>query len=384
LELREERQLSILILTVIVIGFAGLYLTGGGISGLASTGDYGDIFVKSYNAELYLNGTFKETFIYEIEESGKYRMLYRVWDAPLSWGRRDEPYVEPVSISPPLGTISYTKDFQGQVKLLATTQTAYTDDIRSLALKNEAGCYKPEKFEAGEYQIEYVFILHPPLECDADYCHLNLKLADEHLPYKQLTIAIHDPEGFIVHLFTHPPLDVKKEEATWIIMGESPKDTLLEIEMLLKPEIADGMDGFSRAVPDVKEKTLSANSKYSTTYSFFSAVRYALIAMVFFFPVMLALIYYRYGREKFFTVPKFLSYVPKRRKPWLVNLVFKGDAFHFDENGFYATLLDLHRRKIVEIETEGGNGGRLRIKLLEGHEAVEDDYERRVLDFLGH
>jgi len=65
-----------------------------------------------------------------------------------------------------------------------------------------------------------------------------------------------------------------------------------------------------------------------------------------------------------------------------VNLVFKGDPFNFDENGFYATLLDLHRQGILKIEMEGGVGGRLRIELLKGHEAVEDDYERSVVSFL--
>jgi uncharacterized membrane protein len=256
------------------------------------------------------------------------------------------------------------------------------NDIRSLAVRNEVGCYKPEKFDAGEYKIGYVFKLHPPLECDADYCHLNLKLAEEHLPYKQVTIVIHNAGSFVVQLFSHPPMDVRKDNDMWIVIGESPKDTLLEIEMLLKPEIGDIMDGFSREVADVEEKTLSANSKYSTTYTFFSALRYALIAMIVLFPAMLVLIYCKYGWEKVFTVPKFLSYVPKRRKPWLVNLVFKGDPFNFDENGFYATLLDLQRQEILKIETEGEVSERLRIELLKGPDAVEDDYEQRVLWFL--
>jgi uncharacterized membrane protein len=387
LELREERQIAILILVVLLIGLGGMFLTGS-LSGLASSvkGGYGDIYVESYRADLYPNGTLEETFIYENKESGKYRMLYRIWQAPISLERLDKPYVEPISISPPRGTIPYTKDWRGEVKILSTTHTSYTGyiyDIRSLAVLNEAGCYKPEKFEAGEYKIAYIFRLHPALECDAEYCHLNLKLADEHLPYKHLTMAIHDPDGFVVQLFTHPPMDARKDGDTWIVTGESPKDALLEIEMLLKPEFSNVMDGFLQYVSDVKGKTLSANSHYSTTYSFLSALSYTLIAMVFFFPVMLALIYYKYGREKFFTVPKFLSYVPKIRKPWLVNLVFKGDAFNFDENGFYATLLDLQRRKIVKIETDGGKREGLRIKLLKVDEAVEDDYERQVLEFLG-
>jgi uncharacterized membrane protein len=327
LELREREQFALLILVVFLIGFAGVFLIGG-ISGL--TEGYGDVYVESYKADFYLNGTIEETFIYAIEASGKYRMLYRVWEAPLLWERLDEPYVEPVSISSPLGTISYTKDVQGHVTLLSTTENSYSEDIRSLALRNEAGCYNPQKFEAGKYQMEYVFRLHPPLECDAEYCHVNLKLADEHLPYKQLTIAIHDPNDAIVQLFSHPPMDARVDGDGWIMTGESPKDTLLEIEMLLKPEIVDVIDGFPREVVDIEGKTQSANLRYSLSYRFFSALKYILIALIFLFPVLLGLVYYKHGREKQFTVPKFLSYVPTSRKPWLVNLVFKGDAFDFD------------------------------------------------------
>lgn len=63
----------------------------------------------------------------------------------------------------------------------------------------------------------------------------------------------------------------------------------------------------------------------------------------------ISFVYRKYGKEKEFVVPEFLSYVPKKIKPWIVNLVFKGDAFKFDKDGFYATLLDLYRRGIIDI-----------------------------------
>ena len=58
--------------------------------------------------------------------------------------------------------------------------------------------------------MNYVFRLHPPLECDTEYCHLNLKLADEHLPYNKVIITIHDPQGYVSQLFEHSLMDVKK------------------------------------------------------------------------------------------------------------------------------------------------------------------------------
>lgn len=232
------------------------------IAGDCGIGGCGDVYVENYRADLYMNGTLEENFVYEIKESGKYRMLYRNWEAPLSQERLDSPYIEPVRIASPLGTIPYAKDVQSRVKILSTTSyTGYTDEIASLAQRNEVGGYKPERFEAGRYEIGYVFKLHPSLECDEKYCHLNLKLMEKHLPYKHITIAIHDPEGFVSQIFTHPRMDTRKEEDTFTIEGVSPEN--LEIEMLLKPEIANIMVGYPQNVPDVEGKTISANSEYA-------------------------------------------------------------------------------------------------------------------------
>lgn len=244
--------------------------------------------------------------------------------------------------------------------------------------------------------MSYVFRLHPPLECDDNYCHLNLMLTDEHLLYKKVTIMVHDPEGVVSQLFVNSLIAVRKEGDTWIVDGTSPKDALLEMEMLLSPAISSAMDGFPKSVPDVKNKTLSVNSKYFIL----SLLSYALKAMVLLFPVVLAFIYYKFGKEKFFIIPKFLSFVPRNRKPWLVNLVFRKDPFDYDENGFYATILDLHRREIIKIESRGERKFKIKMKgydeldetepeglsirLLKGHDALDDEYEIKVLRFLKH
>ncbi len=97
-------------------------------------------------------------------------------------------------------------------------------------------------------------------------------------------------------------------------------------------------------------------------------------------PLMLLLVYGRFGKERFFTVPASLSYVPNKRKPWQVNLIFKGDPFDFDKDGFYATILNLHRQDLVEILSDEAND--LKIRLLKDPAEAEDDYERSVLNFL--
>ncbi len=383
----ETRQITIVIASVFLIGLLGLLLTGGlpgvnvGIpSGSVIAGK--DVYVDSYSADLYLNGTLKERFIYNINTAGKYRMLYRSWTTlPVSLQNLSRPYVEPIGIIPLAGTIPYIKDQSKRVTITAKNAASQTavSDIGSLAEPNEVGCYNPQRFGSGSYQIDYLFRIHPPLEYDSENCHWNMAFADKHLPYRQATITIHDPENLIVQLFPHMPFDAKKEGDSWVMIGSSPENGLLEAEMLLRPEAKEAIDGFPKQVANVREKTLEAQQP-----GFGSYLLFVLRTLVLLFPLALALFYFKFGKEKKFTVPSTLSYVPHRRKPWLVNMVFKGDAFDFDENGFYATILDLHERGVIEIDSNAG----LKIRLLKDVDATDaakneyDDYERNVLSFL--
>jgi len=49
--------------------------------------------------------------------------------------------------------------------------------------------------------------------------------------------------------------------------------------------------------------------------------------LVLLMPFIFLGVYLRYGRERSFTVPEYLSFTPNTAlKPWQVNLLFKGDA----------------------------------------------------------
>ena len=372
--MEEGRQAAGLIGLVLLVGLVGLFLSGGsfGISNTSLGIGLGDVYVDSYRADVYLNGTLEEIYVYRIGASGKYRMLYRnIRNMPLSSQKQNWPYVEAISIAEPQGTVPYIKDWKGNVTVLSKNASEYAWRIDSLAELNEAGCFNPAMFAAGTYSIDYVFRFHPFLECDRKFCHWNLMLADIHLPYRQVAIYIHDPEDLLVSLFPHPEMEYRREGNAWVITGSSPKDDLLEVEMLLRNKATSHIDGFPRQVADVMEKTLSAQEN---NYSLLSIIQ----MLVLIFPLILAGIYFHFGREKHYTVPRTLSYIPSQRKPWLVNLVFKGDAFDFDKDGFYATLLDLHLRGILQIDSATGT----RIKLLKPDSLGEDDYEQKVLDFV--
>lgn len=200
---------------------------------------------------------------------------------------------------------------------------------------------------AGAYRIDYRFLVHPFLECDEQVCHWNLRLADSHLPYRRLEVRIHDPQEMLLQIFPHPDLDSRRQGDAWIITGSSARDEVIELEMLLKAQAAKEIDGFPRNMSDVTGRTLAAQQSGFDLLS-------ALQSLMLLFPVLVAGIYYLFGREKHYLVPETLSRVPAKRKPWLVNLVFKGDAFDLDKDGFYATLLDLSRREIIKIDSTEG------------------------------
>ena len=70
---------------------------------------------------------------------------------------------------------------------------------------------------------------------------------------------------------------------------------------------------------------------------------------------------------------------PRPRKPWLVNMIFRGTPNDFDEAGFYATLLDLHRRKILDIQSEGEG---IEIIMRDEPRAADDSYEEKLVGFI--
>jgi uncharacterized membrane protein len=115
----------------------------------------------------------------------------------------------------------------------------------------------------------------------------------------------------------------------------------------------------------------------AVTGAFLASVGAVLVLII---PFVFLAMYFLYGREKEpLAVPEFLSTIPdKNLSPLQVNILFSGSPWASDENGFYATLLDLHRRKKIELIVKPDKRGVL-IRVLE--RSGTDAYEQRVMDF---
>ncbi len=325
----------------------------------------GSLYVKNYNVYFSPDGNLTEDYEYVV--NGDYRYLYRTWNVPLLYNQDfNEPYIKLLEINGPY--IPYVKDYYGKVYA-----SDYQSTIRSEAYRNEVGCFNPDGYEKGTYSIEYNYIIYPPVKHDDEFYHINLKLADEHVPYRSVAILIDNSSGNIVKLYSHPPLPIKKQEDRYMIEGKSQRNGIIELEMVLD----SANPKFAYYEDEIMKNVIDTNNAYYFKYKIASISANALKMTVFLFPLVMLIIYYICGRERKFVVPKHLSFIPKKRKPWLVNLVFKRDAMDFDMDGFYATLLDLQRRGFIEIENEKKE---IKIKIIKDDGL--DKYERKVIHFL--
>jgi uncharacterized membrane protein len=371
----EKKQLAVLVIVTLAIAIVAVLFTS--MLGFLMEGD---LVIDHYEASFQADGTLTEKYIYEVKSSGRYRMLFRYWEDDLSLSPLQSPYIEFEGMSKPPGVVGYIKDYRGDVTLEEGDNPEYVDFITRMAENNEVGIYNPSYFAAGTYTVTYRYGLHPPIEYDDEFAHLNIRLVDEHIPYRDLTITY--PAAYVREIYPHPPgLSVDTSGEQYFVTGSLAGDEVLGMELLLSKEAIPELQGFPKFVSDVAEKTREANPWYDIMPLYTGWILYLMgLAMAILTPFLFLAIYHRYGREKAFTVPQYLSFIPNPElKPWQVNLLFKGDAVNFDQDGYYATLLDMHRKKIVEI-TEKPGGESVTIRII--HEHSDDPYEERVLDFL--
>ncbi len=281
--------------------------------------------VSHYSAIYHSEGILEETFTYKLNTPGK-RFLFRFWEDPLVQSDTGYPHIELINITAPPGTIRYIKEYTGELTLLDEASSNTLTDISILAYNSEVGAFNPVSYEPGEYTVTYFFKILAPIEFDDEFAHLNLKLASEHIPYLNVRVAFENP-GYIINSYSHPPtLHKTIDENMHVFTGNSGKDQLLEFEFLMTPDVVETIPGLPIRVEGVKALTVNANRRLQFEYLIASVSLWFLRLSGFLYPLWVYRIWSRVGREKDYTVPRTLSFIPDtKRPPWLVNLVFKKD-----------------------------------------------------------
>ena len=337
----------------------------------------GDAEITDYTAVFRADGTLEETFTYKINVEGK-QFLYRYWEDDLLNEEVDFPHIELLGIQVPDGSVGYMVDAYGTFYSSEEVDSYTSSFIKDKAYYSEAGAFSASGYEPGEYTVQFIFKLVPSLEYDDDYAHMNIKLASNHTAYQNVRVEVEDT-GLIEKVYSHPPtLKQSTDGSTIVFTGSSGEDELLEFEFLLAPDAVNQMDGYPRLVEDVIGQTERANKNLQNQFTLANGMLWFNRVSIFLVPVGFYLLWQRYGKEREYVVPPFLSTVPNEsRKPWIVNLVFKKDATDFDEDGFNATMLDLHERGKIKVKNVG-EGVEIEILNKDGL----DKYEQKVMDFL--
>ena len=375
--MNEMKQLSFLVGTGLIIGITAVIL----VTVLPPFFE-GDLTVTSYVATLYENGTLSEQFTYLVRTPGTYHVLNRSWDAPVVFTVPAVPSVMLISAVPPPGTVAYASDDSGNVSEYGNAAAGtYRQAIGQSAGRDEVGIFSPASFPAGTYMATYTYVLYPPVEYDKNATHLNLKLAGQsHVPYRTIRITV--PSDGIREIYAYPPsLTTVRTGSIYTITGSSAADQSMGVEMLGNSTAFGGIPGFRTDVTDLPGSIASGNFWHDLLYTLSYLMKYLAEAGVILVPLGFLGIYRWFGREKKFPVPEYLSTLPNPAlRPWQVTLLFRKDAMVFDESGYYATLLDLHRRKYLAITPKEDREGGFSIQILNARS--EDPYEQRVLTML--
>ena len=157
------------------------------------------IYILKYEATLYVdkNLTLEESYTYKILANNKYKMLYRNWKAPITYGYDiNSPHIRLLNLSASSGDmVGYVVDYLGVIHIFTDDRETYRK-IENLIYKynvlNEVGFYNPHGYTAGTYTTEYKFLIYPPIDVDEKGYHIKLILADNHLPYSKVKINIID------------------------------------------------------------------------------------------------------------------------------------------------------------------------------------------------
>ncbi len=371
--MEERNRFYVLLTIVIAVTVLGLFTSKTSILNYFAplTAD------ANFTIDIGAKPKLTETYLFHVKEGNRYTMLYRDWKVPLIVdGKVNFPNIRIVKASNSNGKL-YVKDYRDKVHSSDELSRAERAKIENEALTNEVGMLRISRFTKGTYRLSASYLLYAPILEGKNCLNLNLKLADSHIPYESVRIFIKDPNKLVEKVFPHFTYNsIEHVGNGYLIDGYSPENGLLEVDILMRKFL---VNGFTKKIPNLRNRVLNVNSSIYSMHLLWRLSIYLLSMFLALTPVILYAIYRKFGTEKDFIIPKFLSFVPnKRREPYIVNQIFNGDAKRGTADGFYATVLDLVRKGHLRLKRDEV----CRVKvILEKEEGLRDDYEKMVYDF---
>ena len=339
---------------------------------------YTDCYAIDLNIHIFLNGTIVENYEYYLN-SPQFHTFSRNFIDPIVFESGSNPSVELLKITGPTECFPYFVSNNGTLVTGITGGDEYSKPylLHQFTGLNEVGFFDPKILGSGKYSIRYVYRLNSTLLSDAESVYLPIRILASDLYNCPITIYFEDSVA-VDDILTHPATFTKSiDEGRLKLTGNSVRyeETsfgliLFSYVMDVLPSISDSVDSLSH----LKNEYIVYANQFELAYQ----IQKALQILPLLFPLFYLGFYYFTGREESVRLPYSVGYVPDLAiKPWFVNLLFKGDAMNYDFDGFMSTIIDLSRRKVLDINAEDEI---INISVI--HKNVDDGYEHRILNFI--
>lgn len=327
--------------------------------------------IMEFSSTLHPNGTLEEVYTYRVKRDGELYVLSRSWNIEVRFARGGERVIPiDINVTPSEGCIGYACSSLGQIEMYHGRD--YTIYHSKYIKRNEMGIYCRDGFKKGIYVVRYLVRIYPPLLKGTDGYLLHLTLSDDGSAYEKASIRL---VGFKIKNLWLPHYMEAEGGDNLTIRTKKRTDGPLTMAVLLRnlPENFTnyGATPVKSAYREGRWEIMKVNMLYIYSTLLYRIVKYYYLS----FPLFFLFLYILLGREKDpGEAENTLLLPPQKRPPWLVSYIFhKYGEGDIPPEGLLATILDMRRKKIIELEGD-------RIFIISEH--TRDPIERRVLRFL--
>ncbi len=188
----------------------------------------------------------------------------------------------------------------------------------------KAGCRNLEgHMGPGQYELRIKYRVTPEFVCDDEKCLTELDMGYLELDAANVQVHSNRLESWLAQ----PPYIKAERDFKLYVLAPSYLVSGLKVERVVVPK---------------NLANLIENHIFLTGLGIVGAS-----------VLMVLVIYLLLGKEiSFRDIPRFLPRIPKKRKPYEVNLLFYGDPDKVEDGAIIATILDLARRGYLKLEEE--------------------------------
>jgi hypothetical protein len=195
-----------------------------------------DVLINTYWVKLNFENPLQleEFLIFEVKKSGKFDLLNRGWNLPLSVKKRlNKPSLRITKFTSNKNINWYVKDYAGKIYGKLSEKTLLI--VKKSAERNSLGIININGFKSGNYFFGANYELYPVLNKKGNTFYTYITFVQNYFFIKKVRIEIEDKQGIIKDILPlMPKYKIEKTHKGYIIEGYSPSKGSLRIFFILK------------------------------------------------------------------------------------------------------------------------------------------------------